>query len=755
MHFAAPLPWWLAACVAVGITAVAVLSYVRPLVPLTRARQITLMALRGLTLTAVVILLCRPVLVLPSAGPTGVVIPILVDASRSMRIADAEGDTRIGKAVSILEQSLLPELAKLGKVELLEFGRLPAGLSPTTAAALRAEGARTNLVEAIAAAGERYRGRRTPGIVVLSDGADTTPPDANPFTALSAVEGRVPVFAVGVGSPEGPPDREVVDVVAGDPRLDRSLVDLHVSVVTHGFGRVPFTLRLLGNGTLLDTRRIEPRADGASVEETFTVSPEPVGPTLYTAEIASPDSRSDGDAEAAGESILENNTRSVLVSPPSRKRRVLVLAGAPGFEHSFLVRTLSQDPGLEIDSIVRKGKNEDNQDTFLVQAGSSRSASLTTGFPATREALFNYDAIVVANLEADFFTRAQLALTADFVSVRGGGLLVLGGRSFESRGLTGTPLEDALPVELNDRRSGAAPGAAAEGGAPNALVLTADGQTHPITRIGLSAEASRKQWASLPALAASAAVGGPRPGATVLAVVTAPDGTVRPVVAVQRYGAGRSMVFTGEASWRWRMLQPSTDRSYEAFWRQALRWLSSEAPDPVALAFSGGAGSGVPFTVDVFARDQAFVPMADAGVEGTITGPDADARPLLFRSTGNGRFTATVVPERTGPHRVHVEARHGGARHGVVDGWLNVGGSDRELADPRLNEALLRRLARESGGRYVRGVDAASLVADLATAVPRPSDPEQRDLWHEPGAFAAVIALLAGEWVSRRRWGLR
>jgi hypothetical protein len=31
------------------------------------------------------------------------------------------------------------------------------------------------------------------------------------------------------------------------------------------------------------------------------------------------------------------------------------------------------------------------------------------------------------------------------------------------------------------------------------------------------------------------------------------------------------MVFAGEASWRWRMLLPATDRSYETFWKQALR----------------------------------------------------------------------------------------------------------------------------------------------------------------------------------------
>src|SRR6185436_2049932 len=94
----------------------------------------------------------------------------------------------------------------------------------------------------------------------------------------------------------------------------------------------------------------------------------------------------------------------------------------------------------------------DGVDTFFVQAGSGRSAALTAGFPARRDQLYAYDAIVIANVEGDFFTRAQLAMLADFVSERGGGLLVLGGRSFAQRGLSGTPLEEVLPVELNDRR---------------------------------------------------------------------------------------------------------------------------------------------------------------------------------------------------------------------------------------------------------------------------------------------------------------
>jgi hypothetical protein len=274
-------------------------------------------------------------------------------------------------------------------------------------------------------------------------------------------------------------------------------------------------------------------------------------------------------------------------------------------------------------------------------------------------------------------------------------------------------------------------------------------------RIGPSAEATRKLWATFPALASSAAIGGPRPGATVLAVTSTPSGVVLPVVAVQRYGRGRSMVFAGEASWRWRMLRPSTDRSFEFFWRQSLRWLSSEAPDPVTIAVSGETEPGDPVSMEIEVRDRAFAPVADATVEAMLTTPGADAQPLPLRPGANSRFVAGVTPETAGLYRIHAEAKRGTTTLGGADRWFFVGGSDREFADPRLNEGFLRRLARESGGKYVRISDASRIVSDLRSTAPHSQEPERRDLWHEPWAFGLVIALLSAEWILRRRWGLR
>lgn len=737
MHFASSLPWWLALLLAAGVAGVAFLAYRRSLVPLSPAQRNSLIALRTLSLLAVALFLLRPIVLLPPEVSGDAVIPLLVDVSRSMRVRDEEGDTRLARATALVRSDLLSVLSQHGHVDLLGVGD---GVSPATLEALGADARKTDLNGALAAVRDRYRGRRVSGIVVLSDGGDTGQSTHGP----SAGRGP-PVFAIGIGSVDGLPDREVTGLAAGDPRLDQAAVDLHVSAVSHGFGREPFQLRILANGQVIDNRRVTPMADGTPIEETFTVAPNPLIANVYTAEIA----------PEPGEAVPENNLRSIVVNPAGRKRLVLVLSGAPGYEYSFLARALTQDPGLEVDSVVRKGKNDESVDTFLVQAGGGRASALTSGFPATREALFTYDAVVIANIEGYFFTRAQLEMAADFVGERGGGLLVLGGRSFEQRGLSGTALESVLPLESNDRRGGAVrPNGNEDARTHDKIALTPEGELHPVMRIGTTREESRKLWASLPPLAASASVGGPRPGASVLAVTTAASGATLPVVAVQRYGRGRSMVFAGEASWRWRMMQPATDRRYQFFWRQALRWLSADAPDPVSVTVSAEPEPGETVVVEADARDRAFLPLQGANVEGTLTVPGGQTKPVALRQ-GGGRYVGAVVPEAVGLYRVQVEARLEGVSVGSADRWFYVGGRDRELAEPRLNEGFLKRLAKDSGGKYVRAIEASSIAADIRSAVPPDSEPVRRDLWHEPWAFALIVGLLAAEWILRRTWGLR
>ena len=620
----------------------------------------------------------------PPLNAGDVIVPVLVDASRSMRIPDADGGARIAQARQLLTARVLPELSRIGRPEVFRVGD---GLAESSAENLTADGRRTDLAGAVDAVRARFRGRRVAGIVVISDGGDTG--QGAQETGLRA---GIPVFTVGVGSVEGVADREVVGITAGDPRLDQARVDLHVTTVAHGFGRDPYRCGCSPTGNWSNRGVSYRRADGTPDDQTFAVTPDPLNATVYTAEIVA-------DPK---ETIAENNVRTMLLSPAARKRRLLVLGGAPGYEHSFLVRALTQDPSFEIDSIVRKGKDDSGRDTFLIQAGGNRGSTLTSGFPTSREGLFAYDAVIIGNLEGEFFGRAQMELLADFVSVRGGGLLLLGGRSFLQRGLAGSALEEALPVELNDRLGGAPSRTAdREGGAAhNTVTVTPEGALHPIMRIAATPEESRKQWAELPALASSSPVGGPRRGATVLAVTQSANGAPVPLIAIQRYGRGRSMVFSGEASWRWRMLRPASDRSYDFFWRQAARWLASDAPDPVTLSVPDSPATGDSIPVRLETRDAGFSPVADATVDATLTVPGGEPKALALRPSGTGEQATTIAADTAGLYRIRAEARRGATLLGVADRWFYVGGADPEFADPRLNEGFLRRLARQSGGQY-------------------------------------------------------
>ena len=747
MRFAVALSWWGYASAFGAALLLGWLAYARVPVKLTTGKRLGLSALRALTLTLLILILLRPIVMVPPAAANNSLLPILVDVSRSMRLKDLstslgagdDGPSRIERAQAMVKD-LQAHLGKEYRLELLTFGEALSAV--TDVDRLAATARRSDLSGAIADLAERHRHDRLAGVIVLSDGGDTASQEAG--------EGRVigaPVMTVGIGSADPPRDREIVNLTAGEPLLPGASIDVSVSATSSGYGTDPVEFRVSANGRPIEVRRMTPTADGAPVHAVFTVSPEPDVATVYTVQIP----------EAAGEVAVENNSRSVLVPPQTGKRRLLVVEGAPGYEHTFLKRALSDDPGLEVDAVVRKGHNDDGRDTFYVQADPSRMAALSSGYPFKRSELFAYDGVIFGNIEADFFTREQLELTSDFIAERGGGLLVLGARSFARQGLAGTALEQALPVDLTDRGSSVALASAQMSAVePNTPALTVDGVMHPATRLAVTPEENRQRWAALPALASVANVGGSRPGAQILAVALTAGGTPQPLIAAQRYGQGRSVAFAGEASWRWRMMRPATDTSYETIWRQLARWVTAGAQGPVMIGAISPAVAGITDRISVVVRDADFKPVANAEVAIETTAPNGEKRrmPAALSSPQDGRYAVAMRFDQPGVYKIAAVATRGGTRIGAASRPVLVGGVDLEMTQPRLNEAVLRRLAAETSGRYLRADQVSGLPALLRESRAEAGTPEMRDLWHNGWSLLAIVGLLASEWVARRRVGL-
>src|SRR5947208_132506 len=145
MHLAYPLPWWLAILLAVAVGVAAVLEYRRPLSPLTAAQRGALAALRVASLGALVLFLFRPIAVVPPSSTRDAIVPVLVDVSRSMRLADADGQGRLARAVALLRNDLLPALSKQFVTEVFAVGD---GVAPAQLDRLSADARRTDLTGA-------------------------------------------------------------------------------------------------------------------------------------------------------------------------------------------------------------------------------------------------------------------------------------------------------------------------------------------------------------------------------------------------------------------------------------------------------------------------------------------------------------------------------------------------------------------------------------------------------------------------------
>jgi hypothetical protein len=184
MRFAVIWPWWGYAMAFATAILLGWLAYARVPIKLRPGSRIGLSALRSLTLILLIAILLRPVVMVPPAAAKNSVLPVLVDISRSMRLHDSEGPSRLERAQAIV-RDLQAQLGAEYRLELLTFGETLTVASDLDRLAPTAR--RSDLSGAIADLAERYQptppasrpagfveaGSRIAGAIVLSDGGDT------------------------------------------------------------------------------------------------------------------------------------------------------------------------------------------------------------------------------------------------------------------------------------------------------------------------------------------------------------------------------------------------------------------------------------------------------------------------------------------------------------------------------------------------------------------------------------------------------
>jgi hypothetical protein len=184
--------------------------------------------------------------------------------------------------------------------------------------------------------------------------------------------------------------------------------------------------------------------------------------------------------------------------------------------------------------------------------------------------------------------------------------------------------------------------------------------------------------------------------------------------------------------------------------------VASGAAERVEIPPTAVSLPGTTESIAVLVRDEEFKAVSNAEVSIRVKDPSGQERslPAALSDPRDGRYAGSMRFDQAGVYTIVADARRGSQLLGSATRALLIGGSDVELSEPRLNESVLRRIAESTGGRYLAEADAGSVPGSLRESGVGSPPMEMRDLWNTGWSLAAIVALLAGEWVMRRRVGL-
>ena len=149
-----------------------------------------------------------------------------------------------------------------------------------------------------------------------------------------------------------------------------------------------------------------------------------------------------------GEQLDDNNRRSAAMAVDDRRMRILYFEGEPRFEMKFVRRAVAGDDNLGVTGLIRTA------DAKFYRVGVDNREQLRDGFPTGRDELFAYDALILGSVDISLLSRDQQRMIVEFVSERGGGLLLLGGRrAFTEGGYRDSLLHAISPVVMPDAAS--------------------------------------------------------------------------------------------------------------------------------------------------------------------------------------------------------------------------------------------------------------------------------------------------------------
>ncbi len=726
---AAPLPLWLVIVLALAGVAAAAVNFLRYNV-MTWKTRVLLAVIRLAGVALLLLMLCQLEARLTLQRELRLTVAILTDTSASMGLQDAGSQTRLAAAQDFA-RGPLRALANRANIVRYNFDWRLESDAPATEAARP-----TRLIDAVAEAARRENDLRA--MVVLTDGNDTAG-NRGELLAPTLAARRLPVFPVVFGSANAPKLARVkISSAANYVRLGDEL-RLAATLSANDLGEQNVTARLMEEGIAAPLGvRENVRLGKEPSEVSFVIKPEREGDHTYRVVI-------EGVKDAVSQSLQVAEHR---VSVINARIRVLYL-DIPRDERKILAQWMARDPVVDLATLTMMPKGG-----WYAQ-GALQHKNAGDGLPGAEPDLHKYDVIVLGDIPRSYFreggdiAETKMQWLAEFVSRRGGGLVMLGGRSVYAAG----QYQDSTLARL-------APFSIEPTDEPQVtktfkITPTVVGLSHPLMLLEADAAANREAWFDLPTLDGNNRVGKVKPGASLLAVREMTEGPM-PVIAMQNVGKGQVLGLSIDTTWRWEMMRPAEGEDYfRKFWGNALRLLAPDPrvePDrPQILRQQSSAAVGRTIALSTRLVDSVYQPVRGADLRVKVTSPSGRITHFLPKDGRNspGLYEYEIALDEPGAWQVAVTNKGK-----TVTDKITAGTGLEELDDPRANLPAMSEFAKATGGAAFAAADADGLFQSLDLTPRRVVETVTVAVWNLPLTMALVIILVCLDCWLRKRRGL-
>lgn len=669
------------------------------------------------------------------------------EADRAMTQLDAkqrlaiDTSSRFDLARAVITQSARPVFKTLGESLELSyhaFGQTSRLISDGEVATIEdlAELEATEKGTAIAASLEAVAnsgGIPPAGIVLLSDGSDNATSQRSEAVLQDLGARGIPVYTVPFGLPD-PDDVSIRNIVMQDVAFSGDRVPVRVRLQSKGYEKRTARLSVLLNGRRVSSRIV--RFDGGLQFEDidFRVDVYEKGAVQIDVTIEPFDD----------EVSIVNNRVQRSIRVVNEKVNVLYIEGNARWEFRYLRAILKRDPRINATFIASNVGPE----------VARNSPEHIERFPDNRDDAFQYDLVILGDVDASFFTDDEFGVLEELVRDRGASLLMLCGPMHSPGSYAGSPVQTMLPVRFDAESPWEK---VAESVYP---VLTPEGRSSLVMTLENEVELNDRIWSLMAPMDQLPPLLSAKPGATVLAVLS--DSTARdqsyPLVAWQRYGTGKCMSIASDRLWRLRY--KTGDKYHWRVWSQCIQFMT--------LSRLMGEHKRIRLETDrtvypvagqcrLYAHvlDDDFEPVIQPVFEVFVTSiDDGEAKELVSlrpdRSQPGlyeGYFAAS------GPGRYRLEANEDDQRISNTTEF-QVAEVNRELADTSVNLANLERIADLTGGASLSVRELPELVSLINSDPVTTTVRSERPLWDNGFVACLLVGLLGMEWILRRKFDL-